>query len=115
SSRRRHTRCLSDWSSDVCSSDLLFGGLTGAEFWRIALALLNTLFVSLAAGICVSAFSRDARVAMAATFLVLLSLAIFHVAVFFFAYGTNYAGNSSWYWRTLAGAHVGGWTFLATA
>src|SRR5262245_30674940 len=21
SSRRRHTRCLSDWSSDVCSSD----------------------------------------------------------------------------------------------
>src|SRR5205814_6784576 len=22
SSRRRHTRCLSDWSSDVCSSDL---------------------------------------------------------------------------------------------
>src|SRR5205814_7007795 len=26
SSRRRHTRCLSDWSSDVCSSDL-HGGL----------------------------------------------------------------------------------------
>src|SRR5436853_1020616 len=25
SSRRRHTRCLSDWSSDVCSSDLDFG------------------------------------------------------------------------------------------
>src|SRR5262245_62436568 len=24
SSRRRHTRCLSDWSSDVCSSDLYF-------------------------------------------------------------------------------------------
>src|SRR5258705_1583529 len=22
SSRRRHTRCLSDWSSDVCSSEL---------------------------------------------------------------------------------------------
>src|ERR1039458_2027902 len=28
SSRRRHTRCLSDWSSDVCSSDLL--GARGA-------------------------------------------------------------------------------------
>src|SRR5262245_64012683 len=26
SSRRRHTRCLSDWSSDVCSSDLAYGG-----------------------------------------------------------------------------------------
>src|SRR5205814_2000217 len=25
SSRRRHTRCLSDWSSDVCSSDLPAG------------------------------------------------------------------------------------------
>src|SRR6266403_1564889 len=25
SSRRRHTRSLRDWSSDVCSSDLLFG------------------------------------------------------------------------------------------
>src|SRR5205814_2663982 len=25
SSRRRHTRCLSDWSSDVCSSDLMQG------------------------------------------------------------------------------------------
>src|SRR5205814_5722689 len=28
SSRRRHTRCLSDWSSDVCSSDL---GVTGVD------------------------------------------------------------------------------------
>src|SRR5262247_4627232 len=27
SSRRRHTRCLSDWSSDVCSSDLTLLGL----------------------------------------------------------------------------------------
>src|SRR5258705_9502488 len=26
SSRRRHTRCLSDWSSDVCSSDLVDAG-----------------------------------------------------------------------------------------
>src|SRR5262245_63294091 len=27
SSRRRHTRCLSDWSSDVCSSDLPASGV----------------------------------------------------------------------------------------
>src|SRR3989449_7598072 len=26
SSRRRHTRCSRDWSSDVCSSDLVSGG-----------------------------------------------------------------------------------------
>src|SRR6266436_2188180 len=29
SSRRRHTRCSRDWSSDVCSSDLLLGGVPG--------------------------------------------------------------------------------------
>src|SRR5471030_1349440 len=29
SSRRRHTRCLSDWSSDVCSSDLIVSSV-----WR---------------------------------------------------------------------------------
>src|SRR5262245_2175916 len=31
SSRRRHTRCLSDWSSDVCSSDLFGPGLQPAK------------------------------------------------------------------------------------
>src|SRR2546422_4132451 len=30
SSRRRHTRCSRDWSSDVCSSDLIGGFLFGA-------------------------------------------------------------------------------------
>src|SRR2546422_7116262 len=30
SSRRRHTRCSRDWSSDVCSSDLVATGFTGA-------------------------------------------------------------------------------------
>ena len=62
---------------------LLFGGLTGAEFWRIALALLNTLFVSLAAGICVSAFSREARGAMAGAFVVLLSSICFGAVTVF--------------------------------
>src|SRR5436853_2611578 len=28
SSRRRHMRCLSDWSSDVCSSDLVSAEMT---------------------------------------------------------------------------------------
>src|SRR5207245_7586878 len=27
SSRRRHTRCYRDWSSDVCSSDLFLAGV----------------------------------------------------------------------------------------
>src|SRR5438046_10102181 len=34
SSRRRHTRLVSDWSSDVCSSDLLGRGDPTAVFWR---------------------------------------------------------------------------------
>src|SRR3989454_8866648 len=31
SSRRRHTRLQGDWSSDVCSSDLMSFGLVGAH------------------------------------------------------------------------------------
>src|SRR2546429_7348761 len=36
SSRRRHTRCSRDWSSDVCSSDLGqgFGGSQGRRLFR---------------------------------------------------------------------------------
>src|SRR5262245_34727014 len=46
SSRRRHTRCLSDWSSDVCSSDLndLWTDLQAFRFtvYRSFSALLQT-------------------------------------------------------------------------
>src|SRR5262245_64340896 len=31
SSRRRHTSCLSDWSSDVCSYDLLLDAANGSQ------------------------------------------------------------------------------------
>src|SRR2546429_6341479 len=37
SSRRRHTRCSRDWSSDVCSSDLLFYGQDGEACVRCAI------------------------------------------------------------------------------
>ena len=52
---------------------LLLGGVTGGEFWRMNLALLNALFLSLAAGVCVSAFGRDSQRAMGGT----LGLVIF--------------------------------------
>src|SRR5262245_64752963 len=42
SSRRRHTRCLSDWSSDVCSSDL--------QLDRIAQQLIEPLDCLLGVG-----------------------------------------------------------------
>src|SRR5438045_8317561 len=42
SSRRRHTRCLSDWSSDVCSSDLkLHDSITAADYIGISQAKLG--------------------------------------------------------------------------
>src|SRR5207237_1552718 len=37
SSRRRHTRFKCDWSSDVCSSDLIHLPLQGLDYWsRVA-------------------------------------------------------------------------------
>src|SRR5947207_10554920 len=42
SSRRRHTRSLCDWSSDVCSSDLHMGGAQDIE-WALAGARLVIL------------------------------------------------------------------------
>src|SRR5437868_9181181 len=36
SSRRRHTRSKRDWSSDVCSSDLLFRGTVTLEARHIS-------------------------------------------------------------------------------
>src|SRR5207249_6437205 len=48
----------------ITAFPLLLGGVTGGEFWRRALALINALFVSLAAGIWVSALVRAAPRAM---------------------------------------------------
>src|SRR2546422_7048038 len=46
SSRRRHTRCSRDWSSDVCSSDLPNYDLLEHEFVALT-ALQMTTFTSL--------------------------------------------------------------------
>ena len=54
---------------------LLLGGVTGAQFWRTAIALTNMLFCSLAIGIFVSAFARDPQTSMANTLLLLLLMA----------------------------------------
>jgi ABC-type transport system involved in cytochrome c biogenesis permease component len=54
----------------------LIGGVTGVEFWRLALVLCNTLFFSLALGVCVSTISRDAQRAMTAAVLLMLVLSV---------------------------------------
>lgn len=58
----------------ILAITLLLGGVTGAEFWKAVLALVNALIVSLAAGLFVSAISRDSQKALMGTLLLLLLL-----------------------------------------
>src|SRR5258705_2695055 len=55
---------------------LLMGGVTGAQFWKTRLALVNALFLSLAIGLFVSAVSRDSQKAIATTLFLGLLLAL---------------------------------------
>ena len=59
----------------VLGLPLLMGGVTLGEFWRLVLVLLATLLLSLSIGMLISAVTREARQAMAGTFLVLVALA----------------------------------------
>lgn len=59
----------------ILALPLLLGGVTPGEFGRMALVVVNTLFFSLALGICVSAMSRSMRKAAAMTLLLLIVFA----------------------------------------
>lgn len=56
----------------VMALPLLLGGVAPGEFGRMAVVVVNTLFFSLALGMCVSALSRSPRKAMAGTLLLIL-------------------------------------------
>jgi ABC-type transport system involved in multi-copper enzyme maturation permease subunit len=60
----------------VLAIPLMLGGITGTEFWRLALVLLNTMFLSLSIGILVSSISRNDRKAMFATVGLILALTV---------------------------------------
>ena len=47
---------------------VLLGGVTGAEFWRLVLALMNALFFSLTVGTLVSVLCYNERRAWSTTF-----------------------------------------------
>jgi hypothetical protein len=65
----------------VMALPLLMGGVGPGAFWRTALTLVNTLFFSLAAGMFVSAVSRDERRAIVGTIgLILLISALLPLA-----------------------------------
>src|SRR5687768_17681340 len=53
SSRRRHTRCSRDWSSDVCSSDLEFVAAT-ENFWNVNRAARFETQVILLRDVCLA-------------------------------------------------------------
>jgi len=59
----------------IMALPVMLGGVTRGEFWRTALALGNTLFISLASGIFVSTLTRNSRRSMGRTLLLLLLLA----------------------------------------
>jgi ABC-type transport system involved in multi-copper enzyme maturation permease subunit len=58
----------------VAAAPLLLGGVTFGEFARVTVVLLNTLFLSLAAGVFVSTFCREAQTAVMFSEVVVLSL-----------------------------------------
>src|SRR5262245_64519508 len=60
SSRRRHTRCLSDWSSDVCSSDLGAGRQLVFEANIGEGAADHYLVITAASAVGVEILDRDA-------------------------------------------------------
>jgi hypothetical protein len=60
----------------VLAVTLLMGGVTGAQFWKSSLALMNALFCSLTIGLLVSAASRNSQRAMACTFLLLMLICV---------------------------------------
>jgi ABC-type transport system involved in multi-copper enzyme maturation permease subunit len=54
-------------SLPIAALPLLMGGVTLGEFWRVALAILATLLLSISWGVCVSALSREPREAVTRT------------------------------------------------
>ena len=55
----------------VIGMPLLIGGVTGGDFWRAMVALLNGLFFSVAAGIFVSSLCKESQHAMMGTLMLL--------------------------------------------
>ncbi len=119
----------------VLAVTLLMGGVTGAQFWKTSLALVNALFFSLAAGLLVSALSRDAQKALGATLLMLLLWTFggpvtdaifagvkkraFNPALSLSSPGYAFWTAGDWgrslYWRGLGMSHALGWVWFGLA
>jgi len=111
---------------------VLLGGVTGAEFWRTVLALMDALFLSLTTGMFVSAISRDEQRAWLGT-LTLVSLPVIVLPIVrgvtgldifgWFSISTGlthafedaYKTNPLLYWRPLWLTNLLGWLWLGAA
>jgi ABC-type transport system involved in cytochrome c biogenesis permease component len=122
----------------VLGLPLLMGGVTPGEFGRVALVLINTLFLSLTIGIALSAVARQEQVTTAGAFLILFILAgadpflvltwladrpfarealllpspSFHLV---WAFASNYQSAYGQFWIGLALGHLLAWAFLGSA
>jgi ABC-type transport system involved in multi-copper enzyme maturation permease subunit len=111
---------------------VLLGGVTGGEFWRLVLVLINTLFFSLTAGIFVSSISRDERKSWTASgvlvevFIILIPLLAWSLkwpwlriwspwTTFVTYEDANYTTEAGYYWRSLWITNAISWTWLALA
>jgi len=124
----------------VLAIPLLMGGLTPGEFARMALVAINSLFLSLALGMCVSAMSRSALKAMLMTLVVLVILTAllpacgvlrvntgkvhqleiaFQLASagwsYYRAWDTPYRLQSELFWYSIILQHAAGWVCLILA
>lgn len=124
----------------VLATTLLLGGTTGGEFWRATGVLTNTLFLALTAGLCISAFSREAHRALAGTVLLMAALCIAPAGIEYLnrafkwfpsgwsvlgyaspasaieaAIDMNFRSNPDRFWAALLANHLLAWTFLLAA
>lgn len=117
----------------IAAISLLLGGLSGGEFWRMALVLINLLFVSLAVGIFVSSLVRQSRAASGGTLSVIILLlaglpfvAWFLTAVhlppalryltwispslpYYWSDDLLYRAHKTTFWQTLIASHLFAW------
>lgn len=121
----------------VMAIAFVIGGVMPGEFARTALALLNTLFLSLAIGMGVSAWVREAQTAVVGTVVILLGLGALQLLgwaapllrwpaagcvawasplfTFQAAGAAVYAAAPGHFWGSLIVTHVGAWLLLAGA
>lgn len=112
---------------------LLTGGVTGGEVLRVALALLNLMFISLAVGLCVSVFARSQFNAILSAFAFLAALCLAPpfvemitrstlegsfsllspVTACFAAPEAAFANNPAPFWWSLPMSHALGWAILS--